>query len=72
MARDESLKVKADEFFSSIPDDMKADVERMYQAFKARMMYETHVQGRWHPEGQISGRVTERLISPASLLGPNQ
>lgn len=62
MARLDDLKDTWDAFEATIPVEMQPEMESMYQAFKARLMYETHVQGKWVPEGQIVGQLTERLL----------
>lgn len=62
MARLDDLKDTWDAFEATIPVDMQPEMESMYQAFKARIMYETHVQGKWVPEGQIVGQLTERPL----------
>lgn len=62
MTRLDDLKDTWDAFEATIPSDMVLQMEAMYQAFKARIMYETHVQGKWVPEGQIVGQLTERLL----------
>lgn len=62
MARLDDLKDTWDAFEATIPLDMQPEMESMYQAFKARIMYETHVQGKWVPEGQIVGQLTDRPL----------
>lgn len=62
MARLDDLKDTWDAFEATIPSDMVLQMEAMYQAFKARIMYETHVQGKWVPEGQIVGQLTDRIL----------
>ena len=62
MARLDDLKATWDAFEATIPPDMVLQMEAMYQAFKARIMYETHVQGKWVPEGQIVGQLTDRIL----------
>lgn len=62
MARLDDLKDTWDAFEATIPPDMQLQMEAMYQAFKARIMYETHVQGKWVPEGQIVGQLIDRIL----------
>ena len=57
---EEALKKHADEYFNAIqPPAMRSEIEAMYLAFRARLMYELRVSGGSH-EGVVYGHLEKR------------
>lgn len=57
---EQQLKEIAEAFFGNIQDPIRrSEVELMYQAFKARLMYELRVSGGSH-QGVVYGNLESR------------
>jgi hypothetical protein len=56
---EENLKKQAEEYFNSIPPNKRAEIEIMYSAFRARLMYELRISGGSN-QGVVYGHLEKR------------